>query len=381
MGMACRASVDDAAPSTGPMSMDMGGTYGGSMCDLEVSCDSDGWTSGVVRGARIKYNDPRRLSLRRRGVLNWEPGKPLTVLIIKKICNEPATAAMLALAGWLRARGLTVLAEPTVCAAPGMGGFVPLTAESKSTVDLCITLGGDGTVLHLASLFESDDPMPPVMSFSMGTLGFLTPFDVTDYPSLLERVLDGPQAHVTLHSRMHCELHQGGKLKVSHTVLNEAVIDRGAYSGATMLELFIDDAYVTTVEADGLIIATPSGSTAYSMSAGGSLIAPSVPCTIISPIAPLSLSFRPIVIPETSIVCVRLPLYARSNARVSFDGRKPMPLTRGSSVMLRSTENALPMVNMSRLDTDWFEGITQKLKWNLSLRPSLRPPGEDHPRP
>lgn len=76
------------------------------------------------------------------------------------------------------------------------------------------------------------------------------------------------------------------------------------------------------VDADGLIIATPSGSTAYSMSAGGSLIAPSVPCMIISPVAPLSLSFRPVVIPESSIVCVQLPQDARSNARVSFDGKK-----------------------------------------------------------
>eukprot|EP00955_Chlamydomonas_euryale_P097037 365048-Chlamydomonas_euryale.AAC.30 len=159
-------------------------------------------------------------------------------------------------------------------------------------------LQGDGTVLHLASLFEVDEPMPPVMCFSMGTLGFLTPFDVADFEPLLDCVMDANNmpVHVTLHTRMRCELHREGKVKVRcrvdcratntpsrcvctiengcgylqsykkrhccsvstlilpcllslqmiHNVLNEVVVDRGAFSGAMMLELFIDDSYVTT---------------------------------------------------------------------------------------------------------------------------------------
>jgi NAD+ kinase len=179
---------------------------------------------------------------------------------------------------------------------------------------------GDGTVLHLASLFSGDDkPLPPVISFAMGTLGFLTPFNATMARSVLSRLLwppwEGEPIFCTLRSRRACEVYWGGQLQRTHSVLNECLIDRGASPSTLHLECFVDGRHVTTIQADALIISTPSGSTAYSMSAGGPMVAPSVPCTILTPVAPHSLSFRPLVIPESSVVEVHLPATTRTHSR------------------------------------------------------------------
>ena len=105
----------------------------------------------------------------------------------------------------------------------------------------------------------------------------------------------------------------------------------------------MDGSFVTTIEADGIIIATPSGSTAYSMSAGGPMIAPSVPCTVLTPIAPLSLSFRPLVIPESSSICIQVPEYASGHVRASFDAKHVMRLKRNSSLFVTTSMCPLPL--------------------------------------
>ncbi|GAX73346.1 hypothetical protein CEUSTIGMA_g799.t1 [Chlamydomonas eustigma] len=364
------AQVFNGEPSTSRTSLSSFDSY---ECAL---LDSHGYAGGVVRGSRVKYNDPFDLSLRRRALLCWEKGSPSNILLVKKPKNSAASQQMQLISEWLQARGMIPLVEPLVHANE-FPQFQALSSDNISSVDLCITLGGDGTVLHLASLFDIDEPLPPVMSFSMGTLGFLTPFDVKKFEPLLERVLAANQnpLYCTLRTRLRCEIRTKGKVQAVHSVLNEVVVDRGAYPGPAVLDVFVDKTYLTTVEADGLIIATPSGSTAYSMSAGGSLIAPSVPCTILTPIAPLSLSFRPIVVPESSSISVQLPDDAKCTTRISFDGRSATRLPKGSSVVVEGTRNPLPMINSLPLDSDWYEGITQKLKWNLSLRRVPRPLG------
>lgn len=154
-------------------------------------------------------------------------------------------------------------------------------------------------------------------------------------------------------------------------VLNECLLDRGSSPAMLLLDCFVDGRHATTVQADGLIIAPPSGSTAYSMSAGGPMVAPSVPCTIITPVAPHSLSFRPLVVPEHSVIQAHVPHNSRAHARASFDGRHAMRMPRDSSVMCRAARFALPMINRHPLDEDWYEGITQKLRWTGSLRPLI----------
>jgi len=341
----------------------------------DYSTSADELESGLVAGAKVSWADGSTYHLKRRAILQWDTGRPTTILIVKKPGDEAATKELKDLGAWLKHHGLTVAVERAVAhsEAPNFEVYDPL----DHPIDLAVTLGGDGTVLHLASLFKEDAPMPPVVSFAMGTLGFLTPFKTSMARTVLSRLLWPPWENepvfATLRSRKQCEVHWGGKLQRVHRVLNECTIDRGASPHIVMLETFVDGQHMTTVHADSLIIATPSGSTAYSMSAGGPMVAPSVPCTLITPVAPHSLSFRPIVVPETAVIEVHLPESARSSsARASFDGRHTVRMRKGSSVVCRASRYAVPMITMHPLDEDWYEGITAKLKWTGSIRDQPR---------
>ncbi|GLC37249.1 hypothetical protein PLESTB_001143800 [Pleodorina starrii] len=349
-------------------SMDGGSSSAG--LGRSVSSAGTEFEMGIIRGASVKYNDSPALRLRRRALLKWQPGAPKKVLIVKKPKEPAASAKLQEIGSWLQARGIEVFVERVVWAAEFKEFSVFDAHTNHNDIDFCISLGGDGTVLYLTSLFEEDEPLPPMLCFAMGTLGFLTPFDACKFESTLERVLDtdSQPIYCTLRTRKRCEVVYDGRLEAVHHVLNECVLDRGAFPGAVLLEIFVDGSYVTNVEADGLIISTPSGSTAYSMSAGGPMVAPSVPCTVFTPIAPLSLSFRPVVIPESSSICVHLPTCARSHARASFDGKKPMRVRRGTSLFFTTSLCPLPIISLGPMDTDWYEGITSKLKWNQAIR-------------
>ena len=370
-----RASIDSSASGSGSID---------SSAAAALPLQSATLDQELIRGAGVRFSDAAALKLRRRACISWQPGKPTRVLLVKKPQHEPATHMLRAIADYLRGRGLAVCVERAV---RDRGGFADLEAfdaqQDNEPVDLCITLGGDGTVLHLASLFARDEPLPPVLCFAMGTLGFLTPFDCRDYRSCIDRCLDAraeTPVYCTLRTRQRCEVVQDGGVVPQrvHHVLNECVIDRGSFPGIVPLEIYVDGSYLTKAELDGLIIATPSGSTAYSMSAGGAMVAPSVPCTLLTPTAPLSLSFRPLIIPESSDILVRLPVYARSHARASFDGKQTMRIHRGSAIHFTTSLCPLPLINLGNYDSDWYSGITQKLKWNQQIR---APPGTTPPAP
>ena len=188
-------------------------------------------------------------------------------------------------------------------------------------------------------------------------------------------------------TRLHCQLYSADAAKelgsattsnftsknkhirtdANRCVLNECLIDRGSSSYLTKLDLFVDGQFVTKVQADGLIIATPSGSTAYSLAAGGSMIAPSVSCTLVTPVAPHSLSFRPLVVDSASTVEVSVPSDARGPARISFDGRNTMEMERGMMVRINRSDTPMPLVNMRHGNQEWFDGIKQKLSFNLRM--------------
>ncbi|KDD75820.1 ATP-NAD kinase [Helicosporidium sp. ATCC 50920] len=351
--------------------------------------------NGLVAGAQLSWADDASLGLERRAILSFLPGHPSTVLLVSKTGDARAEAKLWEVAGWLHARGLGVVVEAEMArsasrreqravAAAGdedgvsgsssfkMPPVQPFSQSLASHIDLCVTLGGDGTVLHLASLFVDGRPMPPVISFAMGTLGFLTPFTAASADAVLQRLLS-PSSQAdpifcTLRVRKACEVHRAGEPVKTHRVLNECLVDRGSSPSMALLECFVDGRHLTSVQADGLIIATSSGSTAYSMSAGGPMVAPSVPCTLLTPVAPHSLSFRPIVVPEHSVIEVHVPKSARGEVRASFDGRHTTAMPPDSYIICRTSSHALPMISMHPLDEDWYEGITQKLKWTGSLR-------------
>lgn len=256
----------------------------------------------------------------------------------------------------------------------------------STSIDLIISLGGDGTVLKAAWLFQGI--VPPILPFHLGTLGFLTVFDFDQFPSTLDRVLrvserrtsgplattttneDHPAVRVNIRMRLECVIVRvspdGSTLEPLRSchVLNEIVIERGPSPVMATLELVGDGLLLTTVHADGLIIATPTGSTAYSLSAGGPLVHPGAPALLVTPICPHTLSFRPFMLPDTMGLQVSLGAASRATAWVSFDGRARFEIGPDERVLIQSSAYPVPTVCFRDQTADWFGGLSRCLFWN-----------------
>ncbi|UNI20998.1 NAD(+) kinase [Purpureocillium takamizusanense] len=233
--------------------------------------------------------------------------------------------------------------------------------------DLVLTLGGDGTVLFTSWLFQR--VVPPVLSFSLGSLGFMTTFEFEKYKEHLTRVMGDDGMKINLRMRFTCtvwrhdarghQMDEGEQFEV----LNELVIDRGPSPYVSNLELYGDDELLTVVQADGCIFSTPTGSTAYSLSAGGSLVHPDIPAILLTPICPHTLSFRPMVLSDTMALRVAVPRNSRATAYCAFDGKGRIELRQGDHVTITASQYPFPTV--TRTDTEWFDSVSRTLRWNV----------------
>lgn len=271
------------------------------------------------------------------------------------------------------------------------------------TFDFVITLGGDGTVLYASWLFQRI--VPPVLSFSLGSLGFLTKFDFDDYQATLERAFvqgvtvslrlrfeatimrsqsvekalltDGTQedADATIPKRKRDLVEEliGEEKDDEHThrpdgtfeILNEVVVDRGPNATMSYMEIFGDDEHFTSVLADGICVSTPTGSTAYNLAAGGSLCHPENPVMLVTAICAHTLSFRPIILPDTIVLRVGVPYDARTSSWASFDGRERVELHPGDYVTISASRFPFASVQaQGRRSEDWVNSISGKLGWN-----------------
>ncbi|KZF23670.1 ATP-NAD kinase [Xylona heveae TC161] len=237
--------------------------------------------------------------------------------------------------------------------------------EQPERFDLVLTLGGDGTVLFTSWLFQR--VVPPILSFSLGSLGFLTNFEFPCYKQDLDRIMGSEGMRVNLRMRFTCTVH---RLRADGTsaageqfqVLNELVIDRGPSPYVSNLELYGDNELLTVVQADGCIFSTPTGSTAYSLSAGGSLVHPDIPAILLTPICPHTLSFRPMLLTDTMLFRVSVPRQSRATAYCSFDGKGRVELRQGDSVTIAASQYPFPTV--SSQPTEWFNSVSRTLRWN-----------------
>lgn len=232
--------------------------------------------------------------------------------------------------------------------------------------DLVLTLGGDGTVLFASTLFQSI--VPPILSFSLGSLGFLTNFEYDKFKEELNKVMGEEGMRVSMRMRFTCTVYRGGasgndmEEADQFEVLNELVIDRGPSPYVSSLELYGDNNLLTVVQADGCIFATPTGSTAYSLSAGGSLVHPDIPGILLTPICPHTLSFRPMVLADTMLLRVSIPRNSRATAYCSFDGKNRVELRQGDHITIAASQYPFPTVMKS--PTEWFDSVSTSLKWN-----------------
>lgn len=232
--------------------------------------------------------------------------------------------------------------------------------------DLVLTLGGDGTVLFTSWLFQGI--VPPILSFSLGSLGFLTNFEYDKFKEQLNKVMGEEGMRVSMRMRFTCTVYKGGASgndmdeAEQFEVLNELVIDRGPSPYVSNLELYGDNELLTVVQADGCIFATPTGSTAYSLSAGGSLVHPDIPAILLTPICPHTLSFRPMVLSDTLLLRVSIPRNSRATAYCSFDGKNRVELKQGDHITIAASQYPFPTVMKS--GSEWFDSVSTSLKWN-----------------
>ncbi|KAF1815001.1 ATP-NAD kinase [Eremomyces bilateralis CBS 781.70] len=266
-----------------------------------------------------------------------------------------------------------------------------LCARYPHTFDIVIALGGDGTVLYASWLFQKI--VPPLLAFACGSMGFLTKFDYNAYQATLSRsFVEGITVSLRLRFEATIMRSQQGQLPRSrdiveeligeesdddHThrpagsynILNEVVIDRGPNPTMSTLEVFGDDQHFTTVQADGVCVATPTGSTAYNLAAGGSLCHPENPVILLTAICAHTLSFRPIILPDTIVLRVAVPFDARAGSWASFDGRDRVELHPGDYVTISASRYPFPSIlPLDRKQEDWIDSISRTLHWNSRQR-------------
>lgn len=311
--------------------------------------------------------------------LQW-PNPPRSILLVKKDCAKDTTEALIEFASHVKSSypDTNIIVEPRVAqeiypkvsfdivSAPVTSSPAP---DYHSKVDLITTFGGDGTILHAASLFATADCVPPVLSFSMGTLGFLGEWKFSEYKRAFREVYmsgasnerqavleSGPQsgtsssgdhsgwssvrgkslgatrsAKMLIRHRLKVGVYdaQGKRLRSNGDVvtdmhaMNEVILHRGQDPHLAIVEIFVGGRFLTEAVADGMIVSTPTGSTAYSLSSGGSIIHPLVPSLLLTPICARSLSFRPLILPATTPITLKLSEKNRGReVELSIDGMR-----------------------------------------------------------
>jgi len=343
--------------------------------------------------------------------LTWYKS-PMTVLVIKKHRDAAVIPPFFQLVQWfINEKRMVVFVEAAAMddqLLTDNPAFTHVQHKLKTfterddltdKIDFIVCLGGDGTLLYASSLFQQS--VPPVMAFHMGSLGFLTPFEIENFEQQITHVLEG-HAALTLRSRLRCIVMRkqekgaatgstagsegSGDKDVTHAtatmgekepstaadsaktnllVLNEVVIDRGPSPYLSNIDLYLDGKLITSVQGDGLIVSTPTGSTAYAVAAGASMIHPSVPAIMVTPICPHSLSFRPIVVPAGVELKITVSPDSRNTAWVSFDGRNRQELTHGDSLLVTTSIYPVPSICSQDQISDWFASLAECLHWNV----------------
>ncbi|KAH3672695.1 hypothetical protein WICMUC_004101 [Wickerhamomyces mucosus] len=299
---------------------------------------------------------------------------------------------------------------------PDFGGFPKQTSSSPhliytgesndivSKTDLLVTLGGDGTILRAVSLFSNVN-VPPVLSFSLGTLGFLLPFDFNHHEHAFKDVYNST-AKVLHRTRLECHVirntgHGNKKINIDPKMIhamNDIVLHRGDTPSLTTLDIYIDGEFLTRTTADGVCLSTPTGSTAYSLSSGGSIVHPLVPSILLTPICPRSLSFRPLVLPLTSHIKIKIASRQNSsenNVRLSIDGVPQEFLKVGDEIHIVNEVGTIYIGNnkipnstnkpkkledkdsgvycVAKSENDWTRGINELLGFNYSFKNQSKP--------
>jgi len=278
-------------------------------------------------------------------------------IISKQGKPELAKVAM-QVADWLRRRGYTITADAATrefCA-----DCEPAEREELATVapDFVIVLGGDGTLLSTARCVAHADI--PILGVNLGSLGFLTEVKQEEIEQALEEVDATRSYELSLRPMLHCQVIREGKCVATYEALNEVVMNQSAVARITDFEVRVNDIFVANYKADGLIISTPTGSTAYSLAAGGPILAPDVPGFVITPVASHALTNRPLVVKDTAVIEARI-VVTREQAFLTIDGQVGTPLGDNDLVRCRKSDHNVKLFKFA--GRSFFDVLRTKLKW------------------
>lgn len=280
-----------------------------------------------------------------------------SVGIAAKVNSPDAVELARVTAERLRKRGLSLAFDEASAASLATGSDRVLTkAELGNESELLITFGGDGTLLSVAR--HAPDRIP-IIGVNMGTLGFLTEIRVEEFDEVLERVLVGKyeaEGRVTF----DVSVSRNGKEQKHYRVLNDAVLNKSALARMIEMRINVHGKFLSTFRADGLIVATPTGSTAYNLSAGGPIIYPTMEAVVITPICPHMLSNRPIVLPDHLGIEIGIET-EHQETFLTLDGQEGFPITREDVVKVSKSPHTVLLV--SSPDKSYFDVLRTKLKW------------------
>jgi NAD+ kinase len=284
----------------------------------------------------------------------WSDGVKKIGLVVK--LDPEAIKKADELQQWLNARGIAVVRREGF--QPDCEPFCQLKSEAPGDLDCVFVLGGDGTFLSAVRWIAHHTT--PILGVKFGEIGFLAETTADKLYSVAESIL---KKRYTTRPRMRLvvKVLRGGQEIACETVLNDVVLNKGALARLANIKTYIDDNYLTVYRADGLIIATPTGSTAYSLAAGGPIVHPSVPGILLSPICPFTLTNRPLIVPDTSTI--RLQLAEKStDIRLTFDGQVGVEIDERDTIIVTKGPHPVQMIALP--DQEYFDVLKAKLKWS-----------------
>lgn len=294
-----------------------------------------------------------------------------TIGILTRPDLEEAGPALRELVAWLGQRGVRVCLEERTAALVEAGPAedqrsVAPGREVAAQADALVVLGGDGTLLAACHLL---DKTIPVLGVNFGSLGFLTEITLAELYPALEGVLRGEYRYEE-RRMLRATVRRPEQPEVRGDVLNDVVITKAALSRIIELEVAVDGLFVSAFRADGLIVSSPTGSTAYNLAAGGPILHPALPAVVLTPICPHMLSHRPLVVRDEATIEVRLRAAREGDVHITLDGQRGFPLGSADVVTVTRSPRCLRLVKAP--GRDYFEVLRTKLKWGES---TARSPG------
>src|ERR1700687_1645249 len=284
------------------------------------------------------------------------PTRQKIVAIISKPDRPELSEALPALEKWLQQHNYAVVVDQESAAYFPASAVMARSELATRSPDLALVLGGDGTLLSAARAVAKTGTL--ILGVNLGTLGFMTELPLADLYSALDAI-EKERYVVDSRSMLSCSLVRGGEIVATHVALNELVVSKSAIARLNHFELFVDAEFVSSYKADGLIIATPTGSTAYSLGAGGPILKPDVAGFVIPPVSPHGLTHRPVVVRDTVEIEVRVKT-GEEEAYLSLDGQVGMPVRDGDIVRCVKAEHPAKLL---RFQKTFFEVLATKLKW------------------